>query len=474
MPTPSSSSLAALLLTPFLLLILFETGRFLYIEYGLSRGWVRMPTTLFICLAMLFCGLAAILFLSLGPLQSLLAFAIAGGVCLSLFHPVAAVSILISQLLLRPWEALPDNALLALTPRFLAALSLLSWILSRFLRRQFTFVWNSSLTLLSLLFAWLLLSALVSDFADENLMDILKAFTPTYVLCILILNSVEKEVDFNLLRRSITYAIAGVIFVAIVLTVLDPLFMQEGLRLKGHGLNADSNDLAAMCAFCLPLIAVPTLRHWRQLRGRWLELFFVFVLLIGVFLSKSRTGIVAIGAAGLLTLLIASRSKIRILLGFVLSLPVLGTFFLFAMQRDVTDLAESSSSRLNYLITGLRMLRAHPFLGVGVGNYPRFYDTYSLIYFETGYRTAHSTWMLFLAETGFLGFALFTTLFLWVLFKAWQMRRDLPEFLVAILAYGVTMTFLSHSYTLFPYLLMFLTLSASRVLRAPTPGDRTA
>jgi O-antigen ligase len=139
-------------------------------------------------------------------------------------------------------------------------------------------------------------------------------------------------------------------------------------------------------------------------------------------------------------------------------------------NRSEEDLEMSSAGRMTYLKAGLRMGVKHPLLGVGFNGYPsnlHLYNTESLE--EDQQMTAHNSWVLVFAETGLFGLILFTAAFWFCLKMAWSLYREKPELLLALVGYGVTMVFLSHSYLIYPYLLYALILCAYR-LRKEDPA----
>jgi hypothetical protein len=452
----------------FLFLVFIQTCRYLCEVYGYRKGWMRIPLPIFIMLVMGIGAISGLLLLSLGPSEALLALAVGGGICISVFHPMASIAIFISNLLVRPWESFDGNAILESLPRLFAVISIGSWVLSRFLRRQMTFVWARGLTLFTLIYCWLLISALSSPYSSENFDVIFKTFLPIFVVCILIVNSVQKKNDLDLLERALTLSVTSVIAVAIVMTVSNPLYWAGGVRLEGPGLSGNSNDLAALAVLALPFLMVPTLRAFATRKYLKFDIFCMGILVTGLLMTKSRASVIALAGSCVMYLYIVSKSKKRLVMWLIACLPVFLGIMAIAMQRDQSDLEGSSESRLGYIYAGFRMLRAHPLMGVGVENYPRFYEQFTSSYIETGLRTCHSTWMLFLSETGPIGLGLFATLFFSAVGQAWRMRKTYPQFIMAALSYGITMSVLSHSYTIFPYFLIFLIISAYRVL-GPSP-----
>ena len=112
----------------------------------------------------------------------------------------------------------------------------------------------------------------------------------------------------------------------------------------------------------------------------------------------------------------------------------------------------------------------NPILGVGFNQYPGNYMYYAVgTIYERGRRTAHSSWFLALGETGFVGFFLFCAFFVSVVRIAWRNRAKRPAQLYAVTGYGVAMSFLSHTYSIYYLILMSLVLASSNI-KGGTPN----
>jgi O-antigen ligase len=106
----------------------------------------------------------------------------------------------------------------------------------------------------------------------------------------------------------------------------------------------------------------------------------------------------------------------------------------------------------------------NPVLGVGFDQFPEQYMSYAVgRLYERGYRTAHSSWFLALGESGFPGLFLFAAFFVSVVRIAWRNRAKRPGQLYAVTGYGVAMSFLSHTYALYFYILTALILASANV-----------
>ncbi|HTL12924.1 MAG TPA: O-antigen ligase family protein, partial [Bdellovibrionota bacterium] len=225
----------------------------------------------------------------------------------------------------------------------------------------------------------------------------------------------------------------------------------------------NTNDLAALIVMAAPLLVFPRLIRREFGRPRIWDVFLILMMLLGLVLSQSRGAFIAVFASGLVYLLITAKSVKRMLTGLAAMAPLPMLMGVVMSMRHADDLQGSSESRFNYVIAGLKMVKDHPIFGVGVNNYPRFYEQYTPAFFEWGQRTAHNSWVLCMAETGIPGVILLMILFGMGLKAAWSIRAKRPEYLLSLISYGVAMSFLSHTYSFFPYVILFLVFGAARV-----------
>jgi O-antigen ligase len=190
-------------------------------------------------------------------------------------------------------------------------------------------------------------------------------------------------------------------------------------------------------------------------------LFSAFSVLV-IWYSQSRGAMLALAAQALMAGYLKSHGKKW--LGTLLLGGLLGTGYLVALKaipRDSGEMAASSESRITYWKTAVNMTLHHPLFGVGFDQYPDNYDAYSIgTKYEWGRRTAHSSWFLAFAESGIPGGILFVSFFIAVLRTAWRHRQGRPEQLYALVGYGVAMSFLSHTYGMYLYLLAGLILAS--------------
>jgi O-antigen ligase len=173
------------------------------------------------------------------------------------------------------------------------------------------------------------------------------------------------------------------------------VFLQGGLpRLRAVGFLNDPNDLSQMLLIALSLM----FSIWEQ--GRVIFDSFIVLAPAGllfwaVYLTHSRGALVALGVLAS----IALRNKV----GHIPSILLAG-LFLFGMKalnftggRGVS--ATDGSDRLELWAQGLELFKRAPLFGIGFG---RFAD-FSVL-------TAHNSFVLCLAELGFVGSTIFVAL----------------------------------------------------------------
>jgi len=163
---------------------------------------------------------------------------------------------------------------------------------------------------------------------------------------------------------------------------------QESLRIQGLGFMQDPNDLALGMIVALGLIG----GAWNDQRRSHLALFAAgaAALMYGIYLTQSRGGAVAL----VVVLWRIAASRIGRGPAFLL-LVALGAGLMvldFGGRSLAMQLDESASGRLVAWTEGLDMLKAHPLLGVGYGQFLEYHPL-----------TAHNSLVLCFAETGLLG-----------------------------------------------------------------------
>jgi O-antigen ligase len=177
-------------------------------------------------------------------------------------------------------------------------------------------------------------------------------------------------------------------------------------RVRYRGVLQDPNELALAAALGIPLaFALSRVRKRSWWRRALLVLTFGLVLVCAV-LTRSRSGQLVFLAV--LAVPLARRFGTKGMLGgAILAAPLL-----VLGGRAGMEATSSVTERVDCWAEAISIWRAHPLLGAGLGQFGKYH-----------YLTAHNSFLLALAELGFVGMFLFTTLAylgLKIPFVAWR------------------------------------------------------
>lgn len=191
----------------------------------------------------------------------------------------------------------------------------------------------------------------------------------------------------------------------------------------------DNNGVAVGMFMLVPIFAALA-RSSGSSRERNLHRFFMFGVLYRGLTTYSRGGFLSCLALALVWLSRSPR-KVRDLLVMLtasaLILPVLPTEFWDRMNTIMTyeeSEEDSALSRLYFWELAVAMARSRPALGVGFNSFNAAFDDYDTTSGAYGSsRSVHSSWFGVLAELGFVGLALYSTIFALAVRNCWLARR---------------------------------------------------
>lgn len=392
-----------------------------------------------------------------------LAFEFSVLVMFSLIHPKYAVSFLVYLLLSRPWESY-DNQMMGSMPRDISYLAIISLAAHKIFRKQYYFRFNLGTVLLLAFTLWLFLSGFFSHHADEAIYQFTEIFMKGVILFILIQNGIESGKDMLPVKAVFVLAILEKCFVSFYKTnILElPTIVEEANeRLESVGILANSNDVAAIFVLAIPFTIYFIIKTGLKPFNWLISIAALLVMVYLVWQSQSRGALLGIFAIfGAFTLIKIKNTKILALAVIVGIVGTLGAFKM--MNRDAEDVEGSTANRILFWKAGLNMAIRNPVFGVGFWGFPRNLPAYAPdgnVGSEKEHMTAHSSWVLAMGEGGFTALFLFAGLWLYGAFAAWKIRLDQPEYLMGIAGYGMAITFLSHTYLLYPYILLALVIT---------------
>ncbi|WP_426703023.1 O-antigen ligase family protein [Rhodanobacter sp. Col0626] len=187
--------------------------------------------------------------------------------------------------------------------------------------------------------------------------------------------------------------------------------MTEDGRIQYVGIFNDPNDLGLLFATTLPMAFFLRHRSRGLLRLFWLAC--ASLLLYGTYLTNSRGAMLAVlVVAGIYVW----HRRGALTAGTLGAIGLIGMQVLSSRMQEIDAGEESAHGRVEAWYEGMHMFFDHPLFGVGAGNFTDYNDL-----------TAHNSFVLVLAETGFIGFVLWLA---FVGYSFWMMRvvlRSQPE-----------------------------------------------
>jgi len=191
--------------------------------------------------------------------------------------------------------------------------------------------------------------------------------------------------------------------------------------------------------------------------GKKLQKYTIFALamaLIAVGMSLSRGAWVGIAlAVAVMMVFWSHHSRILLAAAAVSSAPLGAMAFLNVLPAEVADrlataldyfrfvdVTQEVVTPQNYAVlervahwqAAINMIAANPLFGVGAGNYPAVYDTYSVRGWNEALGHAHNFYLNIAAETGFIGLAIYLSIFViaflhitkWLTQPGWEQPRE--------------------------------------------------
>lgn len=281
--------------------------------------------------------------------------------------------------------------------------------------------WGSLAVLLAAFYGWAAVSYWTKGLPQPWQLSPFLSLTSFVLLFLIVLAVVDTE---DRLRWTIYVAIGSVALgsVYVVREWLEFHAVYKNFR-PGYVVG-DANYFTLSALLCLPLAYFMLLER----RPAWERIFLgssILITLVGVALAASRGGLLGLVVACLFAVW-RSRHRLRNTVAICgLMVPILALAPTSSVQRllhpDYSDIA-AEQDRLVVWRAGLQMIMAHPWSGIGLGNFKPEVTRY-----ETGPdkvdSLAHNTYIGTAAELGVPGLALFLALFVGAFFLAGKAVR---------------------------------------------------
>jgi O-antigen ligase len=312
-------------------------------------------------------------------------------------------------------------------------------------------------------------------------------YAPDILLLPIAYSAVRTRRDLMLVVGAI---VGGALLAACfgVLQPPNPSVIEESSRASGT--VGDPNELAAFLLVGLALGAAFAVGKGHSPLLRMIAACAIPLCAAGIFLSLSRGGLIALGVLMLAGTVLAGRWRIGITL---IMLAVVAGGLLYFTQlaplpaRERVSHADGGSGRSDLWTIGLRMTKAHPLTGVGVGNFQVVSADYVLqpgtliradLIFSSAPKVTHNTYLEIAAENGIPGLLAFVAVLVSCLAAAlkaarlWAVRGERPMealargILLGTIGMLVADFFISDMYTKLLWVMLALCCASLGVARA--------
>jgi len=376
--------------------------------------------------------------------------------------------------IVRPQDFVPELVGVPVLPVVLA-LAFLSWLASRaktFDAPQFA--------ILPAFLLVLMISQATNGWLG-GMLDQLSKFGPAVISFFVLAAACTK-------RRHVVITMAVIVLCSLVLALHGVEQAQNGVgwtgipvgedgRIQYVGIFNDPNDLGLLFVAAVPLAVYLGKRGGVFGKPFWYG--GVLLLLYGVLLTNSRGAMLAVLMMAGIYVWYRRGVVVAGTLG-VAGLTIMKLAFSRMQELDATE--ESANGRVDAWYSGLQMFVSHPLFGVGAGNFTDYNEL-----------TAHNSFVLVLAEAGFVGYVLWLSFVCYTFWMMWLVLRYRPDaeqskeayaesqierpialtLLISLCGMFTTAFFLSRSYMIVLYLIMAMVIGYYVGARQRLPGIET-
>lgn len=394
---------------------------------------------------------------------------------LSIFHPVAA---LMTLLVLGPMRVLISTEASFQLPLDIGQIALMvflaAWIINRIIHvdsipLQLSNLWTPlSASLLIFLIATGL-SGFVATSLTAWMLEWVKWLLVflTFTVVVNIFTTISWEwLVFGLVLSGVANALVGIYEFfggsgALHLLINDRFF-------RAFGTFGQPNPFGGFMGLLIPLSVMSALGYLlRWYRGRTsqnlgLVLFYgvsSIILLIAIGMSWSRGAWLGLGTSFLIMGFFLPRKTLYgVLLFLAIGALALGVWFSGLLPQSIVQRLETSTAeffafedvrgvditpdnfavaeRLAHWQAAINMITAHPFLGVGFGNYATAYPNYQLINWNEPLGHAHNYYLNIFAEVGIIGLLGYGKVWGTIFYQSWKATSH-PDVLSRLVIIGL-------------------------------------
>ncbi len=272
----------------------------------------------------------------------------------------------------------------------------------------------------------------------------------------LMLISLNIFIVYNILKeiKTIDPIFIGILFGVFVnfLLAIVPTFSfgENYIGWRFVGTTSNANILAMLALFSI-LVSIYYLQINPRMKYKvYLALNFVFASYI-IFITGSKKGLI-LGSLLLFVYLFSTVKSIESLVKIVFTIMLLSvvTYVAIIYFIDFNEFIktfeqvshrieaiselfsgqtihdESTQERLMFISKAFDTLGNHPLLGIGIDNFRVLYGTY-----------AHNNYMELFADVGLVGFFIYYSMYIYILYLCYKMERSYLQFLLSIFIFSM-------------------------------------
>jgi putative inorganic carbon (HCO3(-)) transporter len=322
-------------------------------------------------------------------------------------HPLAFIGLFLFTLLLyvRPNELFPDVFGNFPIMKIVAILTLIVYIAGKLGHGERLSMWPLEMSMLAVIILLGIILTPISAAPSASIDLLTDTFFKVTVIFVLMINLVDTPKRLRLIMKLVVICGTGISAGSIVKFAegkFTATIQGVGVRIEGTvgGIFGNPNDLAMALDLLLPLAIV--LAFTSKPAARLLYLACAFVLAMGTVVTFSRGGFLGLAAAGGILLwklgrnnkLTTAMAALAACLVLAMSMPAGYTDRLFTIIHTEQDTTNSAQERQGEMKQALDIALRHPFIGIGMGNYP-FYSNHAI--------RAHNAYVEVAGELGLTG-----------------------------------------------------------------------
>lgn len=278
-----------------------------------------------------------------------------------------------------------------------------------------------------LIFAFTILSFLPSVIFSENMKDSLKLFCEMWFYRMMPFYIITLFIDSKKLLKLLFICLLCSISIDSLVALGQVLL---GITYRGLGFGGNSLNLASILSIVIPIVLVVILDNTFLLNLKKKFSIAFFCMILGVLAGKSRGAWLTLSIVATIIILIYAMRNKRLLVYGILAFICLGGFFVtsndyknrFISIADTT-INNSNLARISLWKSSWNMIKDHPIVGVGLGQFGNEYQTkYFLEKKFSHYNHCHNNILKIWTETGTIGLIGFLIMSLYILlsnFRIW-------------------------------------------------------